>query len=81
MRWKNRVGYAVYSPQELSSMANSGGHALCLLDSVIYDLTDYQLRRSCSTGTRRQRSSRRTDTQLMDSNLFKYNFGQDQTCF
>ncbi|KAH0836636.1 hypothetical protein J3R83DRAFT_8354 [Lanmaoa asiatica] len=40
MRWNNRVGYMGYTPQEISSMANSG-YSLGIYDRLIYDMTNY----------------------------------------
>ncbi|KAF8124432.1 chitin synthase-domain-containing protein [Boletus edulis] len=40
MRWNNRVGYMGYTPQEISSRANTKGCALGIYDGLIYDLTD-----------------------------------------
>ena len=74
MRWNNRVGYMGYTPQEISSMANSG-YSLGIYDGLIYDFTDY-----VNYGPSSEQAPAGMDDQFMDSsvmNLFKYSSGQD----
>ena len=80
MRWNNRVGYMGYTPQELSSMANSG-YSLGIYDGLIYDLTAYVNYGPAVQGPSGEVAPS-TDAQFMDSslvNLFKYSSGQDLT--
>ena len=81
MRWKNRVGYIGYTPQEISSMANSG-RSLGILDGLIYDLTNYINYGPAVQVPFGEQAPSGTDAQFMDSsliNLFKYSSGQDIT--
>jgi len=76
MHWNNHVGYMGYTPQEISSMANSG-YSLGIYDSLIYNLTDY-----VNYGPSGEQAPTSMDDQFMDSsviNLFKYSSGQDLT--
>ncbi|KAH7883110.1 glycosyltransferase family 2 protein [Phlebopus sp. FC_14] len=81
MRWNNRVGYMGYTPQEISSMANSG-YSLGIYDSMVYDLTNYVNYGPAVQGPYGEQVPAGTDDQFMDTNvvnLFKYNSGQDLT--
>lgn len=81
MRWNNRVGYMGYTPQELTSMANSG-YSVGVYDSLIYDLTDYVNYGPAVQGPSGEQAPGGVDAQFMDSslvNLFKYSSGQDLT--
>jgi len=80
MRWNNRVGYMGYTPQEISSMANTG-HSLGIYDGLIYDLTDYVSSGPAVKGPDGEVAPD-ADAQFMDGtlvNLFKYSSGQDLT--
>ena len=80
MRWNNRVGYMGYTPQEISSLANSG-HSLGIYDGLIYDLTAYVNYGPAVQGPSGEQAPS-ADDQFMDSslvNLFKYSSGQDLT--
>ncbi|KAF8546100.1 hypothetical protein OG21DRAFT_1491584 [Imleria badia] len=80
MRWNNRIGYMGYTPQEISSMANSG-HSLGIYDGLIYDLTEYVNYGPAVQGPSGE-AAPSADDQFMDStlvNLFKYSSGQDLT--
>ncbi|KAF8447874.1 P-loop containing nucleoside triphosphate hydrolase protein [Boletus edulis BED1] len=81
MRWNNRVGYMGYTPQEISSMANTNGRALGIYDGLIYDLTEYVNFGPSVQGPHGEVAPS-ADSQFMDStlvNLFKYSSGQDLT--
>ncbi|KAF8438194.1 hypothetical protein L210DRAFT_3647176 [Boletus edulis BED1] len=81
MRWNNRVGYMGYTPQEISSMANTKGRALSIYDGLIYDLTEYVNFGPLVQGPHGEVAPS-ADSQFMDStlvNLFKYSSGQDLT--
>ncbi|KAF8439408.1 hypothetical protein L210DRAFT_3673100 [Boletus edulis BED1] len=78
MHWNNRVGYMGYTPQEISSMANTNGHALGIYDGLIYDLTEYVNFGPSVQGPHGEVAPS-ADSQFMDStlvNLFKYSSGQ-----
>ncbi|KAH0831304.1 glycosyltransferase family 2 protein [Lanmaoa asiatica] len=81
MRWNSRVGYMGYTPQEISSMANSG-YSLGIYDGLIYDMTNYVNSGPAVKGPNGEVAPSGTDAQFMDSslvNLFKYSSGQDLT--
>ncbi|KAF8119292.1 chitin synthase-domain-containing protein [Boletus edulis] len=81
MRWNNRVGYMGYTPQEISSMANTNGRAFGIYDGLIYDLTEYVNLGPSVQGPHGEVAPS-ADSQFMDStlvNLFKYSSGQDLT--
>ncbi|KAF8428889.1 P-loop containing nucleoside triphosphate hydrolase protein [Boletus edulis BED1] len=78
MHWNNRVGYMGYTPQEISSMANTNGRALGIYDGLIYDLTEYVNFGPSVQGPHGEVAPS-ADSQFMDStlvNLFKYSSGQ-----
>lgn len=81
MRWNNRVGYMGYTPQEISTMANSG-YSLGIYNNMIYDLTTYVNYGPAVQAPSGQQLPGGIDAQFMDTsvvNLFKYNSGQDLT--
>ena len=70
-----------YTPQEISSMANTNRRALGIYDGLIYDLTEY-VNFSPSVQGPHGEVAPSADSQFMDStlvNLFKYSSGQDLT--
>ncbi|KAF8437697.1 P-loop containing nucleoside triphosphate hydrolase protein [Boletus edulis BED1] len=78
MHWNNHVGYMGYTPQEISSMANTNGRTLGIYDGLIYDLTEY-VNFSPSVQGPHGEVAPSVDSQFMDStlvNLFKYSSGQ-----
>ncbi|KAG6372223.1 hypothetical protein JVT61DRAFT_8023 [Boletus reticuloceps] len=81
MRWNNRVGHMGYTPQEISTMANTSGRAISIYDGLIYDLTEYVNFGPSVQGPHGEVTPS-ADSQFMDStlvNLFKYSSGQDLT--
>ena len=80
MRWNNRVGYMGYTPQEISSMANSG-YSLGIYDGLVYDLTNYVKYGPAVEGPNGEVAPN-ANAQFMDStliSLFTINSGQDLT--
>jgi chitin synthase len=70
-----------YTPQEISSMANSG-YSLDVCNGLIYDLTDYVNYGPAVEAPYGEQVPGGIDIQFMDTsvvNLFKYNSGKDLT--
>jgi chitin synthase len=80
MRWRNRVGWVGYTPQELQNMA-SAKKSVGVYNGIIYDLSDYiqfppVLKASAGM------APPQADTAFMDPsivNVFQFNSGQDVT--
>ncbi|PCH37422.1 glycosyltransferase family 2 protein [Wolfiporia cocos MD-104 SS10] len=79
MRWNNRVGWMGYTSKDLQNMA-SEGKSVGVIDSIIYDVTDYVTSGPGTAPLVNEILPGNIDTHFMSDDvisLFQYNSGQD----